>query len=64
MQNSTIPLKEENAQLFYYPEVAEIYDIILEDFVRKQPNPGIVSGIPKALYYHTFEFQFKNYSVK
>lgn len=45
----------ENAELFYYPEVADIYAVNLEVFVTKLSDPGMVGETPKTSYYHKFD---------
>lgn len=42
--------------MFNYAGVAEIYYVILEDFVTNLSNLGMVGGTPKAPYYHKFGF--------
>lgn len=56
--------RKENTKLFYYPEVAEIYDANFENIVRKLPNPIMIGGTSKAPHYHKFDFDFKDYTVK
>lgn len=47
IQSLIVPRKEEKCT-FYYPEVAEIYDINLKNFVRKLLNPEMVGRTSKA----------------